>query len=98
MPAEVAKSLEAYTGCVAGAASEEVLRGLLAVVGFEDLVIRVRAGSRAIMEQCILVLLSTSRPPPSKGASAEVRAAVAPPAARPKDASRDYRGGTRRMA
>jgi SAM-dependent methyltransferase len=53
MPAEVAKSLEAYTGCVAGAASEEVLRELLADAGFEDIVIRVRAGSRAIMEQCM---------------------------------------------
>ena len=53
MPLEVAKNIEAYTGCVAGAASEETLRKLLADVGFEDVTVRIRPGSGAIMEQCM---------------------------------------------
>jgi SAM-dependent methyltransferase len=53
MPAELAKSLEAYTGCVAGAASEETLRQLLAEAGFEDVSVSVRPGSGAIMEACM---------------------------------------------
>jgi SAM-dependent methyltransferase len=53
MPPELAKSLEAYTGCVAGAASETTLRQLLADAGFSEISIRVRAGSGAIMERCM---------------------------------------------
>lgn len=53
MPSELAKSLEAYTGCVAGAASAETLRRLLADAGFEAVSISVREGSAAIMEQCM---------------------------------------------
>ena len=53
MPPDVAKNIEAYTGCVAGAASEETLRTLLVDAGFEDVTIRVRSGSSVIMEQCI---------------------------------------------
>jgi SAM-dependent methyltransferase len=53
MPPELAKSMEAYTGCVAGAASEEALRALLVQAGFVDVAIRVRAESGAIMEQCM---------------------------------------------
>jgi SAM-dependent methyltransferase len=53
MPFEVAKNIEAYTGCIAGAASEEILRGLLADAGFEDVTIRVRPGSGAILESCM---------------------------------------------
>jgi SAM-dependent methyltransferase len=53
MPPELAKSLEAYTGCVAGAAGEETLRRLLAEAGFEAITIAVREGSGAIMEQCM---------------------------------------------
>jgi SAM-dependent methyltransferase len=53
MPPDLAQSLEAYTGCVAGAVSEDALRTLLAEAGFEDVTIRVRAGSGAIMEQCM---------------------------------------------
>jgi arsenite methyltransferase len=53
MPPEVAKNLEAYTGCVAGAASEATLRGLLVEAGFEDIAIRVRPGSGAFLEQCM---------------------------------------------
>ena len=53
MPPELAESLEAYTGCVAGAASAETLSRLLAEAGFEEVSIRVRDGSGAIMEQCM---------------------------------------------
>lgn len=53
MPVELAKSLEAYTGCVSGAASDETLRALLAEAGFEEVSIRVREGSGEIMEQCM---------------------------------------------
>lgn len=53
MPAELAKSLEAYTGCVAGAASEETIRTLLLGAGFEEVSISVRPGSGAILEQCM---------------------------------------------
>lgn len=53
MPAALAKDLEAYTGCVAGAASVELLRRLLAEVGFEEVSIRVRDGTAAIMERCM---------------------------------------------
>jgi SAM-dependent methyltransferase len=53
MAPELAKSLEAYTGCVAGAASEETLRRLLVEAGFEEVSITVRPGSSAIMERCM---------------------------------------------
>jgi arsenite methyltransferase len=53
MPPEVAKNVEAYTGCIAGAASEETLRTLLAAAGFEDVTVRVRPGSGVILEQCM---------------------------------------------
>lgn len=53
MPPELAQSLEAYTGCVAGAAPVEVLERMLAEAGFEDVAIVVRPGSGAIMEQCM---------------------------------------------
>jgi arsenite methyltransferase len=53
MPPELAKSIEAYTGCVAGATTEEALKALLTDAGFEDVAIRIRPGSGAIMEQCM---------------------------------------------
>jgi SAM-dependent methyltransferase len=53
MPPEVQRNVEAYTGCVAGAASEEALRVLLADAGFADVTVRIRSGSSGIMEQCI---------------------------------------------
>jgi arsenite methyltransferase len=53
MPAEVAKDVEAYTGCVAGAASEESLRTMLEEAGFEQIEIRVRAGSADFLDQCM---------------------------------------------
>ena len=53
MPPDIAKNVEAYTGCVAGAASEATLRTLLSEAGFEDVTIRVRPGSGAILESCM---------------------------------------------
>lgn len=53
MPPQVAKDIEAYTGCIAGAASEETLRALLLEAGFEGVSIRVRPGSGAFLEQCM---------------------------------------------
>ncbi len=53
MPPALAKSLEAYTGCVAGAASAQTLQSLLVAAGFEEVTIRVREGSGAIMERCM---------------------------------------------
>jgi arsenite methyltransferase len=53
MPPEVAKNIEAYTGCIAGAASEDAIRSLLMGAGFEDVTVRVRLGSGVILEQCM---------------------------------------------
>lgn len=53
MPPEVAKNVEAYTGCVAGAANAEAIRTLLSDAGFEDVTLRVRPGSGVILEQCM---------------------------------------------
>jgi SAM-dependent methyltransferase len=53
MPAEVEENVEAYTGCVAGSASEATLRDLLAEAGFQDVEISVRPGSGAFLESCL---------------------------------------------
>jgi ubiquinone/menaquinone biosynthesis C-methylase UbiE len=53
MPPEVAENLQAFTGCVAGAASEATLRSLLREAGFEAVSVEIRAGSGAILEQCM---------------------------------------------
>lgn len=53
MPPELAQSIQAYTGCVAGAADTPTLRRLLMDAGFEDVTIEVREGSGVIMEQCM---------------------------------------------
>ena len=53
IPAEVAESVEALTGCVAGAATIEDLRALLAGAGFEHVAIEPRMDSRAIIGQCM---------------------------------------------
>jgi arsenite methyltransferase len=53
MPPEVARSVEALTGCIAGAASMESLRQLLSRAGFEDVRIEPRADSRAIIGACM---------------------------------------------
>lgn len=53
MPKELAQSVEALTGCVAGAAPVAVLRTLLEEAGFEDIRIEPRAGSRDIIGACM---------------------------------------------
>jgi SAM-dependent methyltransferase len=53
MPPEIAKSMEAYTGCVSGAATAQTVRELLLDAGFEDVAIRIRPGSGALLEHCM---------------------------------------------
>jgi SAM-dependent methyltransferase len=53
MPDELARSLEALTGCVAGAASVESLRAWLESAGFEEIRIEPRSDSGAIIEACM---------------------------------------------
>jgi arsenite methyltransferase len=53
MPPELAESVEALTGCVAGAAKVADVRRLLAEAGFEDIKIEPRPESRAIIGQCM---------------------------------------------
>lgn len=53
MPAALAQSVEALTGCVAGAAKIETLRALLVEAGFEQVRIEPRAESRAFIGQCM---------------------------------------------
>jgi SAM-dependent methyltransferase len=53
MPPEVAHSVEALTGCVAGAASVETLRTFLADAGFEHVRIEPRPDSGAILGSCL---------------------------------------------
>jgi len=51
MPAVITAKLEALTGCVAGAARVETLRGLLQAAGFADVRIEVREESRAFIRE-----------------------------------------------
>ena len=53
MPAELAASVEALTGCVAGAARVDDMRALLVEAGFEDVKIEARPDSLAIIGQCM---------------------------------------------
>ena len=53
MPPELAESVEALTGCVAGSAPLEEIRALLQAAGFESIEIEARAESRAIIAQCM---------------------------------------------
>jgi arsenite methyltransferase len=53
IPKEVAVSVEALTGCVAGAAPVDEVRALLADAGFEGIRIAPRLESRAIVAQCM---------------------------------------------
>jgi SAM-dependent methyltransferase len=53
MPRELAESVEALTGCIAGSASIEELRALLAEVGFDAVQIQPRTESRAVIAQCM---------------------------------------------
>jgi arsenite methyltransferase len=53
MPPELADSLVALTGCIAGAASPEAIRAMLADAGFRDAKIQVRSDSAAIIGSCM---------------------------------------------
>jgi SAM-dependent methyltransferase len=51
MPDALARSVEALTGCIAGAAPVEELRAILEEVGFEDIRIELREESRAVIRE-----------------------------------------------
>jgi len=53
IPKEVAESVEALTGCVAGAAPVDEVRALLAAAGFEGIKVDPRPNSGAIIAQCM---------------------------------------------
>jgi SAM-dependent methyltransferase len=53
MPRSLVESVEALTGCIAGSASIEALRTLLAEAGFDAVQIQPRAESRAVIDQCM---------------------------------------------
>jgi arsenite methyltransferase len=53
MPAELAESVGAMTGCVAGAASAFDLEALLRDIGFEEVKVIAKAESAAIIGQCM---------------------------------------------
>jgi len=53
IPKEVAASVEALTGCVAGAAPVDEIRALLAEAGFQDIKVDPRRDSAAIIAQCM---------------------------------------------
>ena len=53
IPAELAESVEALTGCVAGAAEVDQMRALLVEAGFEAVVVDPRPDSRAVIGQCM---------------------------------------------
>jgi len=53
IPAELAASVEALTGCVAGAARVEEMHTLLIEAGFEGVKVDPRADTRAIIRQCM---------------------------------------------
>lgn len=53
MPAELAQSVEAMTGCVSGSAKVADLEHLLKTAGFEDIKIVAKPESSAIIAQCM---------------------------------------------
>lgn len=53
MPRELAESVQALTGCIAGSASIEELRAALSAAGFEAVQIQPRTESRAVIAQCM---------------------------------------------
>lgn len=53
IPAELAASVEALIGCVAGAAKVDDMRALLIEAGFESVKIEPRSDSRAVIGQCM---------------------------------------------
>jgi arsenite methyltransferase len=53
MPSELADSMLALTGCVAGAASVETICALLAAAGFRDVKLEMRSDSAEIIGRCM---------------------------------------------
>jgi arsenite methyltransferase len=53
MPPQLAESVEALTGCIAGSATIEELRSLLVDAGFDAIEIQQRAESRTVIAQCM---------------------------------------------
>jgi arsenite methyltransferase len=53
IPQEVADSVEALTGCIAGAAAVGTIRAMLADAGFEGITVDPRPDSGAIIAQCL---------------------------------------------
>ncbi|HKY40285.1 MAG TPA: arsenite methyltransferase [Polyangiaceae bacterium] len=53
MPASLSDNLEALTGCIAGAAPVDALEQWLREAGFQDVRVTPRAGSGAIVGQCL---------------------------------------------
>ena len=53
MPRELAENVEALTGCIAGSASVEELRSLLAAAGFGEVEIRTLGESRGVVARCM---------------------------------------------
>jgi arsenite methyltransferase len=53
MPRELAESVEALTGCIAGSASIDELRSLLTGAGFDAVQIQPRAESGVVIAQCM---------------------------------------------
>ena len=53
MPPQLAQSLDAMTGCVAGAAKVADLEAMLRAAGFEDVKIVPKPESGAIIAQCM---------------------------------------------
>jgi SAM-dependent methyltransferase len=53
IPAELAASVEALTGCVAGAARVDEISAVLSAAGFESVKIEPRSDSQAIIRQCM---------------------------------------------
>ena len=53
LPTELAQSVEAMTGCVAGSAKVADLETMLRAAGFEDVRITTKPDSGAIIEQCM---------------------------------------------
>ena len=66
IPAQVKNKLEAYSGCIAGAASVKEVEDLLRAAGFEDVTVRVHEESRHFIKDWF----------PGSGAEEYVRAAA----------------------
>lgn len=53
MPASLAESLEALTGCIAGSVDADTLRSMMVAAGFEDIRIQPNPGTRETIARCM---------------------------------------------